>query len=225
MNIAPIVYPQLTKHLHQSSIDALTGRYEVLCKHYGMRPTRNNKGVSHENGSAESSHGHLKNRLAQELILRDDRDFNSVPEYEQWVQEVVANSNKRNSVNIILEKQALNPLPHQPSMDYELLSIKVSNLSMIVIRNMTYSVPSRLAGHTVTAHLYQGRIGLYLGSTKVLVLQRQYKTAGRSRYVIDDRHVIHALIKKPGAFRYCKYRDELIPNTCYKRIWQYMGFH
>jgi hypothetical protein len=37
----------------------LTHRYEELCAHYRMTPTRDNKGVAHENGSIESSHRHL----------------------------------------------------------------------------------------------------------------------------------------------------------------------
>ena len=40
----------------------LTARYEALCAHYGMQPTRNNRGVAHENGSIEGPHGHLKAR-------------------------------------------------------------------------------------------------------------------------------------------------------------------
>ncbi len=43
----------------------LTRRYDALCAHYGMTPTRNNRGVAHENGSIESSHGHLKRRPAR----------------------------------------------------------------------------------------------------------------------------------------------------------------
>lgn len=42
-------------------IDARTDlnrRYDALCAHYGMTPTRNNRGVAHENGSVESAHGH-----------------------------------------------------------------------------------------------------------------------------------------------------------------------
>ena len=34
----------------------MRGRYEAFCGHYGMTPTRNNPGVSHENGSIESAH-------------------------------------------------------------------------------------------------------------------------------------------------------------------------
>lgn len=34
--------------------EELTGRYQSLCQHYGMRPTRNNTGVSHENRAGRS---------------------------------------------------------------------------------------------------------------------------------------------------------------------------
>src|ERR1700720_2366017 len=33
-----------------------TRRYEALCAHYRMEPTRNNRGLAHENGSIESPH-------------------------------------------------------------------------------------------------------------------------------------------------------------------------
>ena len=38
----------------------LTKRYDALCAHYGMEPTRNNTGIAHENGAIESAHGHIK---------------------------------------------------------------------------------------------------------------------------------------------------------------------
>jgi hypothetical protein len=47
----------------------LTRRYEALCAHYQMTPTRNNRGVAHENGSVESHNGHLKDRIEQALLL------------------------------------------------------------------------------------------------------------------------------------------------------------
>ncbi|WP_117004214.1 hypothetical protein [Cysteiniphilum litorale] len=75
-----------------------------LCAYYGMNPTRNNKGVSHENGSVESSHGHLKNRIKQELMVRGSKDFKTLSEYEQWLHHVVENSNRRNSKNFKLEQ-------------------------------------------------------------------------------------------------------------------------
>ena len=48
----------------------LTERYELLCAHYGMSATRNNRGVAHENGSIESPHGHLKRAIKDALLLR-----------------------------------------------------------------------------------------------------------------------------------------------------------
>ena len=210
------------KNLTRAAKDDLTAQYHELCAYYGMEPTRNNKGVSHENGSVESSHGHLKNRIDQELLLRGSNDFDSVSVYEHWIQNIVLNSNKRNSKNFVVEKAALKPLPTYKTVDYELISTTVSNLSLVVIRNMTYSVPSRLAGHTLTIHLYQCRIIAYLGCSKVLEMERKYGHKQFTRYVIDYRHIIHALIKKPQAFRFCKYRNEILPNATYQSIWQHL---
>jgi hypothetical protein len=208
------------RNLTQEAKTDATQSYQALCAHYSMTPTRNNKGVSHENGSVESSHGHLKNRIQQELILRNSHDFSSIPIYEKWIQDIVLTSNKRNSRHFPIEKAELQALPRHKTIDYELILTKVSGLSMIVIRNMTYSVPSRLVGHTLTIHLYQDRIEGYLGSSQVFNMQRgQFKI---SRYVIDYRHIIHAFIKKPRAFRYCKYRDHVLPSQSYREIWHYL---
>ena len=35
-----------------------------------MTPTRNTQGLSHENGSTERPHGHLKRALDEDLLLR-----------------------------------------------------------------------------------------------------------------------------------------------------------
>ena len=47
----------------------LTSSYEQFCQHYKMEATRNNLGKSHENGSIESSHGHLKRRIKQAPLI------------------------------------------------------------------------------------------------------------------------------------------------------------
>ena len=210
------------KNITPEAKEDLTQQYQALCAYYGMEPTRNNKGVSHENGSVESAHGHLKNRIHQELLLRGSHDFDSIGAYEQWIQQIVLNSNKRNSQHFSVEKNALQPLPAHKTIDYELLSIKISRLSLMVIRNMTYSVPSRLAGHTLTVHLYQHKIVAYLGGSCVFESERRYRQQQPTRYVIDYRHVIHALIRKPQAFRFCQYRDELLPTEAYQAIWRHL---
>jgi hypothetical protein len=45
---------------NQTQETLLTQRYAKLCKFYSVKPTRNNKGVAHENGTIESPNGHLK---------------------------------------------------------------------------------------------------------------------------------------------------------------------
>jgi len=197
----------------------LTAKYEELCSYYNMIPTRNNKGQKHENGSVESSHGHIKNRIAQELILRGSNDFNSISEYEAWVHDIVKSSNKRNCKDFQTEQLALQPLPKYKTDDYEIKSMKVSNLGIIIIKGMRYSVLSSLSGHSVTLHIYQNEIKIFLGCTFVFSFERKYLNKHNSRYVINYQHLIHSLIRKPAAFRKCQYRNELLPSDTYRKIW------
>jgi hypothetical protein len=210
------------KNLSSDAQKDLTSRYTDLCAYYNMCPTRNNKGKSHENGSVESSHGHLKNRIRQELILRGSNDFDSIEQYEEWVHKIVVSSNKRNAVDFKTEISALQSLPINKTVDYEVKSIKVNGSSIIVIRGMHYSVPSTFSGHTLTLHIYQSKLQAYLGSTFVFELSRKYFTEHKSMYVIDYRHIVKAMLRKPGAFRNCLYRDEIFPNSNYEVIWQHL---
>jgi hypothetical protein len=58
------------RNLDQDARQDLTRRYDALCLHYGMQPTRNNRSVAHENGSIESSHGHFKKAVKDALLMR-----------------------------------------------------------------------------------------------------------------------------------------------------------
>ena len=69
--------------------------YQALCQHYGLRPTRNNTGVSHENGAIEARQGSLKTALEQALLLRGSREFADLAAYEQFVAETVRRLNAR----------------------------------------------------------------------------------------------------------------------------------
>ena len=84
-----------------------TRRYEALCAHYGMEPTRNNRGVAHENGSIESPHGHLKQAVEDALLLRGSRDFDTLDAYRRFVDEIVGRRNARNAKRLDLERPAL----------------------------------------------------------------------------------------------------------------------
>src|SRR5712672_3837411 len=84
------------RNLERDTQEDLTLRYQELMRHYGMTPTRNNLGVAHENGSIESSHGHLKKALEDALLLRGSRDFVDLDVYRRFVDEIVGRRNANN---------------------------------------------------------------------------------------------------------------------------------
>ena len=100
------------RNLDRDAQEDQTRRYEALCLHYGMEPTRNNRGVAHENGSIESPHGHLKQALEDALLLRGSREFDTLDAYRRFVDEIVGSgANARNAKRLDLERHALQSLP------------------------------------------------------------------------------------------------------------------
>jgi len=197
----------------------LTRRYEELCAHYGMTPSRNNRGVAHENGAIESSHGHLKKALGDELLLRGSREFADLAAYRRFVDEVVGRRNARNRKRIEIERTTLKQLPERRTTDYEEARVLVSSSGGFILRRVFYSVPSRLIGHRLSVHLYDDRLECFLGSTPLLTLRRGRPPQGSSKHshVVDYRHVIHALRRKPMALLNLVYRDQLFPRRAYAR--------
>ena len=88
-----------------------TRRYEALCAHYEMTPTRNNTGVAHENGSVGNLHGHLKRGVTQALLLRGSVDFESLDAYRAWIANLIGRRNARRGKMVQLECAALRALP------------------------------------------------------------------------------------------------------------------
>ncbi len=196
----------------------LTERYEALCAHYGMVPTRNNLGVSHENGSIESSHGHLKKKLADALLLRGSRDFEDLAQWRGFVDEIVARGNARVAKRIDQERLALKALPDRKTADYEEVLVDVTSSSAFTLRKVFYSVPSRLIGQKLRVHLHDDRLECFQGSTPILNLRRgRPDPSGKRSHVVDYRHVIHALRRKPMALLNLVYRDQLFPRPVFAR--------
>src|SRR5438132_2811316 len=207
------------RNLDRDAKDDLTERYEQLCAHYGMTASRNNPGVAHENGSIESAHGHLKNVLRDELLLRGSFDFADLAAYRRFVDEVVGRRNARNRKRIEIERAALKPLPERRTTDYEEARVLVTSSGGFILRRVFYSVPSRLIGHRLNVHLYDDRLDCFLGSTRLLTLRRGRppQGSGKHGHVVDYHHVIHALRKKPMALLNLVYRDQLFPRRAYAR--------
>ena len=199
----------------------LTQAYEALCAHYNLRATRNNLGVSHENGAIECAHGSLKRRLEQALKLRKSGDFSTIKDYQAFLNKVTERLNKRCLSRFKDEQWALQALPGERFMDYSELSLKVTRSSTLEIKKVLYSVPSRMIGEHVRVHVYHDRLAFFVGQTLTSTLARIYPKAGQERCrCIDYRHVIHSLSAKPQAFRFLQFRDELLPTDTYRKLWQ-----
>jgi hypothetical protein len=207
------------RNLDRATADDLTTRYEVLCAHFGMEPTRNNTGVAHENGSIESAHGHLKKTIEDALLLRGSRSFDDLAAYRRFIDEVFARHNARRRKAIDIERVALTKLPVERSVDYEESLITVTSTSGFVLRKVFYTVPARLIGQRLRVRLYDDRLECYLGASHVLSLVRgrAYPASGKHAHVIDYRHIIHALRRKPMALRNLVYRDQIFPRPAYAR--------
>jgi len=199
----------------------LTRLYDDLCHHYRMQPTRNNTGIAHENGAIESPHGHLKNRIKQALLLRGSCDFDSIAEYQALINRAIAKLNELHTAKIEEEKQFLQPLPKYRVPDYEVLTATVSCRSTIDVRCVLYTVPARLIGRQLELHLYHDRIVGYLNRHSVVELPRIRVTdkAKRRARSINYRHVAEGLRRKPRAFLYCTWQQELLPNDIWRELW------
>ena len=213
------------RHLEPDAALDQTRRYEALCAHYGMEPTRNNRGVAHENGSIEASHGHLKAALEQALLLRGTSDFDELADYRRFVDEVAGRANAQRRKLVEVERAALRPLPPRRTTDHDEVLVTVTRSGGFLLRRVFYTVPSRLIGHRLRVRLYDDRLECLLGSTLAVTLARGRPFQGNGRpnrilHVVDYRHVIHALRRKPAALLNLVYRDQLFPRDAYRRAWE-----
>lgn len=199
----------------------LTRRYEALCAHYGMTPSRNNRGVAHENGAIESAHGHLRRALHDALLLRGSADFDDLAAYRHFVDELVGRRNRRNAARVDAERTHLQSLPARRSCDFEETVVAVTSSSGFTLRKVFYSVPSRLIGHRLRVRLYDDHLDLFVAGTMLMTLPRgRAPSDGRRGHVVDYRHIIHALRRKPMALLNLAYRDQLFPREAYRRCFE-----
>jgi hypothetical protein len=212
------------RNLERDAAADLTRRYEELCAHYDMTPTRNNVGVAHENGSVEGPHAHLKSAVQQAILLRGGGDFADLEDYRRFVDEVVGRANAARRKALEVERAQLKKLPARRTGDHEEELVTVTRSSGFLLRKVFYTVPSRLIGHRLRVRLYDDRLECLLGGTLVLTLPRGRRPGGaqhgRTAHIVDYRHVIHALRQKPMALLNLVYRDQLFPQTAFRRTWE-----
>lgn len=209
------------RNLDADAKSDLTRRYDALCAHYRMQPTRNNRGVAHENGSIESAHGHLKAAMRDALLMRGSADFGDLADYRAFVDEIVGRRNAAQGKRIAAERAYLQALPAHRTTDFEEVIVTVSSTGGFTLRKVFYTVPSRLIGHRLRIRLYDDRLEIFLGGTQLMRLPRgRAHPDGRHDQVVNYHHVIHSLRKKPMALLNLVYRDKLFPLPAYRRAFE-----
>lgn len=209
------------RNLATEARDDLTCRYEALCAHYGMTPSRNNHGLAHENGAIESAHGRLKQAIRDAQLMRASNDFTDLAGYRRFIDEIVSRKNRRNAARIDAERAHLQPLPDRRTEDYEETVVTVTSSGGFTLRKVFYTVPSRLIGHRLRVRLYDDHLGLFIGGTLLMTLPRgRARPNGKHGHVVDYRHVIHSLRQKPMALLNLAYRAQLFPREAYRRTFE-----
>lgn len=203
-----------THELKKSSGRKLTPRFAAVLDHFSLDSRRINVRRSNENGVVESGNKTLKSSLNQALIVRGDRDFVSLESYLEFVDGVVGKLNRKCANKFEEEVKYLRPLPSSRIPSFTDFVARVSCWSIIRVVTQVYSVPSRLIGEKVTVRLHPAEIEILFKGQSV---ERFPRLQGRGVHRIDYRHIVHSLVRKPGAFaRYC-YREELFPSLVFRK--------
>jgi hypothetical protein len=110
-------------------------------------------------------------------------------------------------------------LPRGRATDFEEKVIPVTSSGGFLLRRVFYTVPSRLIGHRLRVRIFDDRLECFLGMTPVATLRRGRPVSdSQGGHVVDYRHVIGSLRKKPMALANLVYRDQLFPRAAYRRV-------
>lgn len=203
-------------HNLKQCMRAFNEDYVRFMEELDMEPRTIRPGEKHQNGDVEALNGALKRRIKQHLLLRGSRDFSSIGAYEQWLGEVLDKANRPRTKKLTQELARMKPLRVERLPEFSETDVRVSSHSTINVKGNIYSVPSRLIGEMVRVRVYDDRLEVSYGGAHQLAVDR---IIGRGSHRINYRHVIWSLVRKPGAFRLFKYRDDLFPTGVFRRAY------
>ena len=204
----------LTSAVHKvGHPDIFTAKYRGLADHYGFESVKTNPASPHENGDVEKSNDLLKKAIDQSLIIRGSRDFDSVADYEKFLQKIIDRMNQNCHKRFAQEIEALKELPNLRYDDYETKTCKIGRGGTFRLLHNTYSAHSRLAGETVKIRVYADTLQLWYAQRHIETLPR---LRGENGYYINYRHHIDILVRKPGAFENYCYKDALFPTSLFR---------
>jgi len=150
-------------------------------------------------------------------VIRGSHDFFSEKAYLTFVREIISRRNRRIEDKLSVEKRFLRPLPPAPVPEYTTYRPKVSKWSIIRVARKTYTVPSRLRGLEVEVRQYADHLEVYYNGRLIEEMERIH---GANAANIDYRHIIHSLVRKPGAFARYRFREHLFPTRTFRLTYE-----
>lgn len=188
--------------------------YRKLMEHLGMEPRTIEIGEKEQNGDIEAGNGAVKRFIAQQLMMRASHDFATRDDYTCWLHGVFATRNRSRGVRLEEEFAAMEPFTASPVPEYTEVRVRVSGGGTIRVKSNTYSVPSRLKDEWVRVRVYDERLDVCYADQIQLTVER---LVGKRRHRINYRHVVRSMLRKPGAFRRYRFRDDLFPTDTFRR--------
>ena len=127
--------------------------------------------------------------------------------------------NARRQEKLKAELALMKPLPPTRLSEYDEVTCTVGSGSTIRVKKVGYSVPARLIGQQLKVEVYERDLKLYSGRELLLSLPRH---CGDRGVVLDYRHVIDHLLRKPGAFERYRYREQLFPGLLFREAYDHL---
>ena len=180
-----------------------------------VEPHTINVACPNEQGDVESAHRHLIRRLKTHLAIRGSSDFPDQAAYQEFIDQVCAGANRLRAAKVAAEIARLRPLPAQRYPETEQIGVSVTNGATVRLKQQTYSVPAKLIGLKLDAHVSENQVRFTYEGHEVCQLPRMQGAKPQ----IDYRHVITWLVRKPGAFRGYIYREEMFPTVVFRQTY------
>lgn len=190
-----------------------TDRYNGLLRHYGLEGKMIQTGRPNENGDIEQRHHRFKKAVDQALMLRGSREFASREDYEAFLRDLFAQLNAGRRERLKNELKHMRALPEARLDTPKKQTCRVGQGSTINADRNVYSVPSRLIGTNVEVRLYAEYLEVWYAQKRIETMPR---LRGRQGHRINYRHIISWLVRKPGAFKNYRYRDDLFPTSHFR---------
>lgn len=202
--------------------EVFTRRYDALLRHYAIKPEKINARCANENGDVESSNGSFKSVVRQALMLRGNKEFRALDEYESFLREIVRRRNAGRKQRLEEELRVMKALPALRFDDFKTISVRVGPSSTIRVEQNTYSVHSRLIGKKVITRIYADYVAVWYAQKEV---ERIPRLRGRQKHRINYRHIIDWLVRKPGAFANYQYKADLFPSSWFRMAFDNLKVH